>query len=321
MQVKFVDLGRQYQDLREEILGAVDEVFKSGWYVLGPKLEEFEEEFAKYCGVKHAIGVGNGSDALYLILAALKIGPGDEVITAPNSFVASAAAIDRTGATPIFCDVGEDMNLDPAKLEEVITQRTKAIMPVHLTGRIAKMEQISEIANRHNLSLVEDAAQAVGAQRNKKKAGSFGIAAGFSLHPLKNLFVHGDGGMITTDSDHLASMIKKSRNHGLINRDDAAFWGVNSRLDEVQAAIGLIKLKHLDNLNLRHRDIANFYNQSLKKFVDVPEEEAEEFAVYHRYMIRTPNRDELANFLSKKGVETKINYPIPLHKMSAAKNL
>lgn len=321
MQVKFVDLGRQYQDLRREILDAVDEVFKSGWYVLGPKLEEFEEEFAKYCGVKHAIGVGNGSDALYLILAALKIGPGDEVITAPNSFVASAAAIDRTGATPIFCDVGEDMNLDPAQLEEVITQRTKAIMPVHLTGRIAKMEQISEIANRHNLSLVEDAAQAVGAQRNKKKAGSFGIAAGFSLHPLKNLFVHGDGGMVTTNSSDLAEHIKEFRNHGLRTRDEAGFWGINSRLDEVQAAIALIKLKNLDRLNARHREIASTYTKELGGIIEAPSEYEDELVTYHRYMIKTNQRDELASYLRANNIETKVNYPVPLHLMHAARKL
>ncbi len=321
MQVKFVDLGRQYQDLRSEILDTVDKVFNSGWYVLGPNLEKFEEKFAEYCGVKHAIGVGNGSDALYLILASLGIGPGDEVITAPNSFVASAAAVDRTGATTVFCDVGEDMNLDPSKLEEALTERTKVVMPVHLTGRIAKMEQISQFVKRHGLLLVEDAAQAVGAKQNEKRAGSFGVAAGFSLHPLKNLFVHGDGGMITTNSSDLASHIREFRNHGLRNRDEAGFWGINSRLDEVQAAVALIKLKHLDHWNARNREIAKAYSKALKDFVRVPEEEAGENGVYHRYMIRTNQREELAEFLLSHEVETKVNYPIPLHLMPASNKL
>lgn len=321
MQVKFVDLSRQYQELKTEILSAVDEVFASGWYVLGPKLEQFEYEFAEYCGVKHAVGVGNGSDALYLILDALDIGPGDEVITAPNSFIASAAAIARTGATPVFCDVGDDMNLDPAQLEAAITNRTKAVMPVHLTGRIAKMEQIQEIAGRHQIHVVEDAAQSVGASRKGKRAGSFGVAAGFSLHPLKNLFVHGDGGVVTTDSDELADRIRQYRNHGLKNRDEAEFWGINSRLDEVQAAIGLIKLRHIDQWNNRHREIAECYSDALRGMFDVPMEGEDESGVYHRYMIQTLKRDDLAKHLAENGVETKVNYRVPLHLMPAAKAL
>ena len=318
MQVKFVDLSRQYEELRTEILDAVDEVYKSGWYVLGPKLEQFEHEFAEYCEVKHAIGVGNGSDALYLILAALKVKSGDEVITAPNSFVASAAAIARTGATPVFCDVGADMNLDPELLEGSITERTKAIMPVHLTGRIAKIEEINEIASRHNIPVIEDAAQAVGALRNGKRAGSFGLAAGFSLHPLKNLFVHGDGGVITTNSDHLMEQINILRNHGLKNRDEASAWGINSRLDEVQAAGLLIKLKHIDRWNEIHRSNAALYTEMLDDSVQTPVHSHDEFPIYHRYMISTNHRCKLAEYLNKKGVETRVNYPKPLHLHEAA---
>ena len=224
---------------------------------LGPSWNNSNMSSLSTAGVKHAVGVGNGSDALYLILDSLNVGPDDEVITAPNSYIASAAAIARTGATPVFCDVGDDMNLDPAQLEAAITKRTKAVMPVHLTGRICKMEQIQEIADRHQIHVVEDAAQSVGASRKGKRAGCFGIAAGFSLHPLKNLFVHGDGGVVTTDSDELADRIRQSRNHGLKNRDEAEFWGINSRLDEAQAAIGLIKLRHIDQWNSRHREIAS----------------------------------------------------------------
>lgn len=321
MQVKFVDLGRQYADLRDEILASFDEISAGGWFVMGPHLEEFEKGFAELCGVRHAIGVANGSDALRLSLNAHNIGLGDEVITAPNSFLASAAAIDQTGARIVFCDVGEDMNLDPDKLADAITDRTRAIMPVHLTGRVARMEEIAAVAGERGIPIIEDAAQAVGASRGGKMAGSFGATAAFSLHPLKNLFVHGDGGVITTDSDLLAEIIRRYRNHGLKNRDEAAFWGVNSRLDEIHAAIGSLKLKHLDAWNARHREIASRYSDELNDHVRVPMDECDEECVYHRYMIRTPQRDALQSHLAARGVETKVNYPIPLHLQEAAADL
>ncbi len=321
MRVRFVDLGRQYLELREEILAEFDEVSSGGWFVLGPKLQRFEEEFAAFCGVRHAVGVANGSDALLLSLLALGLGPGDEAITAPNSFIASAWAIARTGARLRFCDVGEDMNLDPDKLRDAITDRTKAIMPVHLTGRVARMEEIGAVAAESGISIVEDAAQAVGASRNGIKAGAFGSAAGFSLHPLKNLFVHGDGGVITTSDDSLAEELRRYRNHGLKNRDEAAFWGINSRLDEIHAAIGSLKLKRLEAWNARHREVALRYSEELAGIVEVPVDGPGEFSVYHRYMIRTPQRDELAQHLEERGVETKVNYPIPLHLQEAAKDL
>ena len=196
--VKFVDLGLQYRSLRGEILAAFDRVSKQGAYVLGKDVDQFEREFALFCGTKYAVSVANGSDALYLALVALGIGHGDEVITAPNSFLATAWAIVRAGARPVFVDVGEDMNINPALIEKACTRRTRAIMPVHLTGRVADMDAILKIAKRRRLHVVEDAAQAVGARYRGKYAGSFGVCAGFSLHPLKNLHVHGDGGVITT---------------------------------------------------------------------------------------------------------------------------
>jgi len=321
MQVKFVDLGRQYSELREDILTSFDSISKSGWFVLGPNLEEFEEHFAALCHVKHAIGVANGSDALLLSLLALGIGPGDEVITAPNSFVASAGSIARTGARVVFSDVGDDMNLDPKKLADAITDRTKAIMPVHLTGRVAQMEEIGNIARQNHLKIIEDAAQAVGASRNGRMAGEFGIAAGFSLHPLKNLFVHGDGGVITTSDGSLADSLRVYRNHGLKNRDETAFWGINSRLDEIQAAIAVHKLKVLEQWNRRHREIACCYTEELKDIVTTFEDDPGEVCVYHRYMIRTSQRNELQKHLEERGVETKVNYPIPLHLQEAARDL
>jgi len=319
--VRFVNLGKQYLGLRDEILAKFDEISKQGAYILSEELVEFEERFAEYCGTLHAVGVGNGSDALFMSLLSLGIGSGDEVITTPNSFIATAWVIARTGARIVFVDVGEDMNMNPDLIEEAITKRTKAIIPVHLTGRVAKMDVILAIAAKHNLLVIEDAAQAVGAEYKGKRAGSFGICAGFSLHPLKNLHIHGDGGVITTDDQNLFEKLMKYRNHGLINRDECEFWGINSRLDAIQAGIANIKLKHLDSWNRRFRRIAEIYNEDLKGYVTVPIRREYEEPIYHRYMICCPNRGRLQSFLDYHGIETKVNYPIPLHLQPAAVGL
>lgn len=319
--VKFVDLGRQYDALRDEIIAKIDELGRQGAYILGREVEEFERRFASYCGTRFAVAVGNGSDALMMPLQALGVGPGDEVITAPNSFVASAWVIARSGAKVVFADVGDDMNLDPAAVEAAITPRTKAILPVHLTGRIAEMEPLQALAARHNLVIVEDAAQAIGATRHGRRAGCFGHAAGFSLHPLKNLHVMGDGGVITTNDEKLHQHLLKFRNHGLRNRDEVEFWGINSRLDAIHAAVATIKLTHLDAWNSRHRAIADRYGRELGGCVCVPQYHAHEIPIFHRYMIVTPQRDALMAFLAQQGVETKVNYPIPLHLQEAAREL
>jgi len=319
--VKFVDIGKQYLSIRQEILDKFDEISKTGDYILSKEVTEFEENFAMYCGTKYAVSVGNGSDALYLSLLSLGIGPNDEVITAPNSFVATAWVIARTGARIVFCDVGNDMNINPDLIESVISERTKAILPVHLTGRVADMDRIQTIAEKHNLFVVEDAAQAVGAVYKNKKAGSFGIGAGFSLHPLKNLHVHGDGGVVTTNNSSLYEKIIQYRNHGLKNRDECKFWGINTRLDAVHAGIGNIKLKYIDKWNNRYRKIARMYTENLNDYVKVPKERDYEKPVYHRYIICHLDRNKLQDFLADSGIETKVNYPIPLHLQSAAKDL
>lgn len=319
--VDFVNLGRQYILLKDEILEAFDRVSSQGSYVMGPDLEQFEEEFAAYCGTKYAIGLGNGSDALHLPLLSLGIGPGDEVITAPNSFIASAWVVARTGARLVFADVGEDMNLDPEKVEAAITDRTRAILVVHLTGRIANMEALEDIGRRKGVMILEDAAQAVGARRGGKRAGAFGRFAGFSLHPLKNLHTHGDSGVCVTDDTELAASLLQWRNHGLINRNECEFWGVNSRMDSIQAAIACIKLKRLDGWNDRYRKLAAFYTTELKGFVQVPSHGSDEEPVYHRYMIRHDERDALQSYLAENGIGTAVNYPIPLHLQPAAKDL
>lgn len=321
LKVPFVDLGRQYASLRDEILQTIDAVMKSGQYIMGPELDAFEREAAEFLGVKHAIGTANGSDSLWLPLKALGIGPGDEVITAPNSFIASAWAIAAVGARPVFSDVDETFNLDPAKLEESITPRTKAIMPVHLTGRVADMDAIMKIAAKHKLYIVEDAAQAIGASRGGRKAGTIGVVGSFSLHPLKNLAAFGDGGMAVTNDDALAVQLRLLRNHGLKTRDESVIWGYNSRLDSVQAAVLRIKLRHLDSWNKTNRALAERYHRALAKYVKIPLSGPDEEQIFHRYVIRTERRDELQAYLANKGIDTKINYPTPIHLQEAAKSL
>ena len=307
--------------IREEILEKIDQISKNGDYILTKELSKFEKNFANYCGTKYAVGVGNGSDALYISLVLLGIGPGDEVITVPNSFIATAWVIANTGAKIVFCDVDNDMNINTHLIESVISDRTKAILPVHLTGRVAKMDKLQTIADKYNLFVLEDAAQAIGASYKGQKAGSFGTCAGFSLHPLKNLHVHGDGGVITTNDLQIYEKAIKYRNHGLKNRDESEFWGVNSRLDSIQAGIGNIKLKYIDKWNNRYREIANIYSENLSGYVEVPKEKDYEYPVYHRYMICYPERDRLQAYLADKGIETKVNYPIPLHLQQSAKDL
>jgi len=313
VKVPFVNLGLQYQNIRTEILAKFDDISSRGAYILNEDVTAFEENFAAYCGVKYAVSVGNGSDALVLCLHALGVGPGDEVITAPNSFIASAWVIARVGAKPVFADVRADYNIDPAKVREAVTPRTKAILPVHLTGRPAAMDELTEIAQKFSLFVLEDAAQAIGAKYYGRQAGSLGDAGCFSLHPLKNLHVHGDGGMITTNNQELFNKLVLLRNHGLKNRDECVLWGFNSRLDGIQAAIANIKMKYLGEWTRRFRAIAERYTQALRGLLNVPSDLPHEESVYHRYVVRSDRRDALQAHLAEQGVETKVNYPIPIH--------
>jgi dTDP-4-amino-4,6-dideoxygalactose transaminase len=321
MQIPFVDLARQFRSLEVELTQAFVDLGRSGIYIMGPRLELFERRIAAYCGVKHVIGVADGSAALFLILKAAGIGAGDEVVTVANSFIATAWTIAATGARPVFVDSGTDMNIDPNKIEGALTPHTRAIVPVHLTGRPAEMDAINDIAQRRGLFVMEDAAQAIGARYRSKRVGSLGNAAGFSLHPLKNLGVYGDGGVITTDDDALAATLRKLRNHGLRNRDECEVWGYNSRLDPLQAAFAEIKLDRLDTWNARCREIAAAYRSGLSNYVQVPEDKPWEEAVYHNFVIRTVRRDALMEHLKENGVDTRVHYPIPLHLQEAAKDL
>jgi len=319
--VKYINFPLQYKKIKTELFRTIENVFESGNFILGSEVEKFEKNFAKYCETKYALGVGNGTSALFLAMKALGIGNGDEIITASNSFLATTGAIAATGAKPVFVDAGDDYNINPNLIEKAITKKTKAIMPVHLTGRPASLDKILEIADKNKIYLIEDAAQAIGAKYNGKKVGSFGIAGCFSLHPLKNLNAYGDGGVITVKDKQLYENLKKMRNHGLKNRDECDFFAFNSRLDELQASILNVKMKYLDKWTKKKREIASFYQKKLSNIVKVPLDKSNEYAVYHTFIIQVNKRDKLQKFLLQKGIETKIHYPIPIHLQRAAQYL
>jgi dTDP-4-amino-4,6-dideoxygalactose transaminase len=321
MKVPFVDLTRQFRNLESELTKAFVDVGRSGAYILGEPVKELEVALAKYCGTKHAVTVANGSDALFLVLKAWGIGPGDEVITAANSFIASAWVAAACGATPVLTDVDEDLNMNAASLVAAITPRTKAIIPVHLAGRSAAMNEINAIADKAGIPVLEDAAQSIGASYHGRPVGSLGRAAGFSLHPLKNLGIYGDGGFVTTNDDALADELKLLRNHGLRTRDHCQKWGYNSRLDTMQAAFAQVKLKHLDAWNARCRQIASVYRDGLRGVVGVPEDKPYEVNVYHNFVITTPAQEKLIAYLESVGVGARVHYPIPIHEQEAARGL
>lgn len=307
--------------VKVELMRAVENVLDSGRYILGPEVAAFEREFAEYCQAKFAAGISNGTCALHLVLRGIGLKEGDEVITAPNSFIASASSIALAGAKPVFVDIGGDGNMDPQRLEDAITDRTRAIVPVHLTGRPAKMKDILGIAQRHDLFVLEDAAQAVGASLDGKRVGSWGHAACFSLHPLKNLHAFGDGGMVTSQDPDLLSRLAQSRNHGLINREQCDFWSFNCRLDEIQAAMLRVQLRHLDVWTESRRQLALRYNDLLRSYVEVPDEGPGERCVFQTYVVKAEKRDELKKYLNDHGVEALIHYATPIHLQPAAKEL
>jgi aminotransferase EvaB len=314
MTVKYLDLPRQFQD--EELFGLIRSQFERCQFVMGPEVEEFEAKFAVLCGVPHALGLNSGTDAIFLALKALNIGPGDEVITVPNSFVATAGAIAAAGAKPVFVDVAADYNMDVTLIESAITPHTKALLPVHLTGNPADMKSIMEIAKKHGLFVIEDAAQAVTAAIDGKRVGSFGDAGAFSLHPLKNLNVSGDGGALTTGSADLRERVRMLRNHGLKNRDEIGFFGYNSRLDTIQAIVANHVMKNVDAVTTARQKNAAIYDREFAGMEDrvvLPPRRANVKQVFHTYIIRAKNRPALIEHLAARGIETKIHYPVPIH--------
>ena len=317
--IKYLDLQRLNAGFEPELSKAVQRVAHSGRYILGTELKAFEEEFSTYCGVQHCLGVGNGLDALTLILQAYcmleRMRPGDDVIVPANTFIATILAIARAGLTPVLCEPQWDTaNIDPVQCEKLITPRTKAIVAVHLYGRVAPMNELKAIAKKHNLILIEDAAQAHGATLGGKKTGSLGDAAGFSFYPGKNLGALGDGGAVTTNDKDLADMVMALRNYGSTEKYIFPYPGANSRLDEIQAAVLRVKLKSLDEQNDIRRRIAWRYIEEMKNpLIELPLFDVAEEHVFHIFPVFSPERDRLRRYLSDRGIETIVHYPIPPH--------
>lgn len=321
--VPFSYLDRQFSDV-QTYLKDIEALVKTGDFTLGKALQKFEEQFARVCGMPYAIGVASGTDALILSLKILGIGPGDEVITTPTTFIATVGAIVATGAKPVFVDSEEGFVIDPMKIESAITPRTKAILPVHYSGNVADMPAIMRIAQKHHLPVVEDACQAIGASLHGEPVGSWGESACFSLHPLKNLNVWGDGGVIVTRSHEVAERLRLYRNHGLRNRDEAEAFGVNSRLDTLQAVVGNRLLADVDFITNQRIAIAKRYDeafQELSEFIRVPPRRPGVKHVFHLYIVRAKDRDELLSHLHRNGIEAKVHYPIPVHLQVAAQPL
>lgn len=320
MNVPYVNLIGQNALIKTEVMAAIEAVIDHGHFILGDEVSEFERKFADLCQVPYAVGVNSGTDALTIALQTLNIGQGDEVITVPNSFIASTSCIAIVGAQPVFVDVGPDYNMDPNLLEAAITPRTKAILPVHLTGRPANMDPILEIAQRYDLYVIEDAAQSVVAEYKGKRVGSLGTIGCFSLHPLKTLSACGDGGILTTHDARLYESFKTRRNIGLATRDDCVMWAGNSRLDTLQAAVLLVKLGHLKEWTERRRENASIYRELLTDIpqVESPQELKYEKAVYHTFVIQADNRNRLRSHLAENGVGSAIHYPNPIHSQTVA---
>lgn len=316
MQVPLLDLKAQYQTIKEEVKAAIDDVLESQYFILGPKTKSLEEKIAEYSNCKHAIGVASGSDALLVSLMALDINPGDEVITTPYTFFATGGSISRLGAKPVFVDIDiRTYNINPELIEAQITPKTKAIIPVHLFGQCAEMDMIMEIANRHGIPVIEDAAQSIGAIYKEKKAGSIGMLGCFSFFPSKNLGGYGDGGMIVTNDDKLADRIRLLRVHGSRPKYFHSVIGLNSRLDALQSAVLEVKLSHLDKWSAGRRANAEFYND---KFKDVPAIvtpyiEPYNVSIYNQYVIRVPERDALMQHLKDNNIGCEVYYPLSLH--------
>lgn len=316
MRVPFYDIKAQYNELAHEFDPAVHDVMSGGAYVMGPNHKAFEEEMAAYHQVKHALAVNSGTDALRIMMDAAGIGPGDEVISTAFTFVASTETIVQTGARPVFVDIDRaTFNIDPEKIEAAITPRTKAIMPIHLFGQLADVDRITEIAKRHNLIILEDAAQAVGSHHNGKFAGNFGIAAGLSFYVTKNLGAAGDGGMILTNDDEIAEKCKSIRVHGMgRERYYYDYLGYTSRLDEIQAAVLRIKLRRLDAWNKRREELAKIYLETLGEAdIEVPVISQGNNSTWHQFTVKCSRRDGLQAHLKERGVDSMIYYPVPIH--------
>jgi dTDP-3-amino-2,3,6-trideoxy-4-keto-D-glucose/dTDP-3-amino-3,4,6-trideoxy-alpha-D-glucose/dTDP-2,6-dideoxy-D-kanosamine transaminase len=320
VEVKYSYLEEQFSNF-QKIFSAMEDVIKTGDYTLGKPVREFEKRFADLLGSKYGIGVNSGTDALFLSLKAIGVGAGDEVITTPNTFIATVGAIVAAGAKPVFVDVTDEFTINPELIKKAITSRTKALLPVHYAGNPADMDKILTIAEKNSIAIIEDACQAISAAFENKSVGTFGVTGAFSLHPLKNLNVWGDAGMIVTDSEELRDRLILLRNHGLKNRDEVEIFGYNSRLDSVQAVVGNYLIKDMFKITETRIKWAQKLDSSLsefKDFITVPKRRPNKRYVYHLYIVMAKDRDKLLTHLINNGIEAKIHYPIPLHLQSAA---
>lgn len=314
MNVPFVDLKRQYYSIKGEIDAAIKDVLDNSAFILGKNVEEFEKEFAKFCGVKHVVGVSSGTEALHLALIASGIGPGNEVITVPNSFFATAEAITHAGAKPVFVDVGETFNMDAGDIEKKISPKTRAIMPAHLYGQPCDMGAITEIAERHSLKIITDCCQAHGAEYNGSRQKAIGEIGCFSFYPAKNLGAFGEGGAIALNDDETADKIRILRAHGEKPKNTHSVVGYNYRMEGLQGAVLKTKLRHLDKWIEKRRKNAEHYRKLLKNApIELPTEEKFAGHVYHLFVVKTPKRDLLMKHLNDNGIATGIHYPVPIH--------
>jgi dTDP-4-amino-4,6-dideoxygalactose transaminase len=323
MKVGYSYLKDQFKN-HEIILKKISEVVEAGDFTLGKEVQKFEENFSSFLGAKFGIGVNSGTDSLFLSLKSIGVGPGDEVITTPNTFIATLGAIMATGARPVFVDVTDEYVMDPGKIAEAINSNTKAILPVHYAGVPADMPEMMLIAEKYGLFIIEDACQAIGASLNGKKVGTYGTTGGFSLHPLKNLNVWGDGGIIVTNNEKIRDQLILLRNHGLGTRDTVVCFGYNSRLDTIQAAIGNHLIKDIDwitETRIKWANKLDFELSKLPDFINIPQRKPHKKYVYHLYMIKVKNRDDLLKYLLANGIGAKIHYPVPLHLQPCSKNL
>jgi dTDP-4-amino-4,6-dideoxygalactose transaminase len=323
MDVPYFDLKAQYDSIREEILEALDRACRDAAFILGPEVALFEREFAAYCETKHCVALNSGTSALHLALLAAGVGPGDEVITTPNTFIATAEAISYTGARPVFVDIDPaTANLDPARVQRAITNRTKAIVPVHLYGRPADLDALVEIGQRRGLPLIEDACQAHGARWRGKRVGGFGMAATWSFYPAKNLGAYGEAGALTTNDDGVAALARALRDHGSTRRYYHDRIGWNYRMEGFQGAILRVKLRHLEAWTKRRLEITRLYQDRLAgSRVDWPRDDARGESVYHLFVVHVENRDVVRRALEARGVHTAIHYPVPIHRQDAYASL
>jgi dTDP-4-amino-4,6-dideoxygalactose transaminase len=322
--IPYVQVAKQFEEEQEALESVVRDALRNRSHVGDKLVDEFEEELAAYCGSKHAVALNSGTDALMFAMVTAGISRGDEVITPPNSFVASTSTVVHIGAKPVFADVSPDQNIDPDKVEASITKKTKAIMAVHLTGRVCQMDRLQAIADKHGLLIIEDAAQAIGSQYKGRKSGTFGIAGCFSAHPLKNLNACGDAGFVTTNNDAMATRIRRLRAHGMTDRVTVEEWGFVSRLDTVQAAILKFRLGRLQSVIDRRRANAKYYQENLKHpDIFIPVDRQEEYNTFHTFVIQVQDgkRNALQHHLAKLGINTTIHYPTPIHLQPAAKSL